>query len=144
MAVLLVHLAATLFMTGLIWFVQLVHYPMFSSVGRERFAEYEIVHSRRTAWVVVPAMLIEAITGVYLVVTPPTGVPRDVLWVGLGLIVMSWLSTALLQVPRHRKLMAGYDEKVHRGLVATNWIRTVGWSARAVMLLVVVGRLVAS
>src|SRR5918998_3799546 len=31
--VLLVHLAATLVMVGVIWFVQIVHYPPFSRVG---------------------------------------------------------------------------------------------------------------
>ncbi|MFY0528690.1 hypothetical protein ACN28I_37835 [Archangium gephyra] len=30
--VLLAHAAATLFMVGLIWFVQVVHYPLFSRV----------------------------------------------------------------------------------------------------------------
>lgn len=31
---LLVHAAVTLYMTGVIWFVQVVHYPLFSCVGR--------------------------------------------------------------------------------------------------------------
>jgi hypothetical protein len=29
----LLHLAATLYMVGVIWFVQVVHYPLFSKVG---------------------------------------------------------------------------------------------------------------
>ncbi len=33
-AVLYLHAAATIFMTGLIWFVQVVHYPLFSEVAR--------------------------------------------------------------------------------------------------------------
>ena len=32
---LLLHAAATLFMTGLIWFVQVVHYPLFARVGED-------------------------------------------------------------------------------------------------------------
>ena len=31
-----VHIAVTWYMTGVIWFVQLVHYPLMDGVGRER------------------------------------------------------------------------------------------------------------
>ena len=41
---LLVHVVATLVMTGLIWFVQIVHYPLMAKVGRADFAEYERLH----------------------------------------------------------------------------------------------------
>ena len=34
---LIIHAAATWFMVGLIWFVQIVHYPMFANVGRDSF-----------------------------------------------------------------------------------------------------------
>ena len=34
MALLLVHLAATWFLAGLIWVIQLVHYPLFAAVER--------------------------------------------------------------------------------------------------------------
>ncbi|MDP9439422.1 MAG: hypothetical protein M3P49_11875, partial [Actinomycetota bacterium] len=68
--VLLVHVGATLFMVGLIWFVQIVHYPLFASVGRGGFAEYSRAHSRLTGLVVGPPMLIEAGTAVALVVRP--------------------------------------------------------------------------
>ena len=46
MSLLLIHLAATWALVGLIWFVQLVHYPLFSAVAPERFATFEAEHSR--------------------------------------------------------------------------------------------------
>ena len=55
--VLLAHVGATLFMVGLIWFVQVVHYPLFGSVGREGFAGYSQAHSRLTGFVVGLPML---------------------------------------------------------------------------------------
>ena len=33
MLLLLLHAGATFFMCGLIWFVQIVHYPLFAQVG---------------------------------------------------------------------------------------------------------------
>jgi hypothetical protein len=60
--VLLIHALVTWFMTGLIWFVQVVHYPLMAAVGSPGFAAYEAAHSRRTTWVVAPVMLAEAAT----------------------------------------------------------------------------------
>jgi hypothetical protein len=139
----LLHSAATGMMIGVIWFVQIVHYPMFSMVGRDGFAAYEATHSRRTTVVVAAPMLMELATGAYLALRPPPGVPPAAMWAGLGLIGVIWLSTWLLQVPGHRALEAGFDPRVHRALVGTNWIRTVAWTARGILLLVVLGRVLA-
>jgi hypothetical protein len=76
MSILLLHAAATLSMTGLIWFVQVVHYPLMARVGRVGFADYEAAHTRRTTWVVAPPMLIEGFTAVVLLLRPPPGIPQ--------------------------------------------------------------------
>ena len=54
------HLAATLFMTGLIWFVQVVHYPLMAQVPKQHFKAFQQAHVTRTTWVVGPPMLLEA------------------------------------------------------------------------------------
>ena len=51
-----VHLAATAAMVGLLWFVQLVYYPLFALVGPDGFVEYEHSHQQRTSYVVGPLM----------------------------------------------------------------------------------------
>jgi hypothetical protein len=53
------NLCASLFMTGVIWFVQIVHYPLFASVGAIDFPEYERRHANRTGYVVAPVMIFE-------------------------------------------------------------------------------------
>jgi len=132
--VLLSHVVATLFMCGVIWFVQIVHYPLFSSVGTPEFRRYEHEHARRTAWVVAPVMLLEMATALTLVVTRPAGVPAWLVLGGMGLLALVWLSTVLAQVPRHRVLEAGFDARAHRALVRGNWLRTLGWSARGAVI----------
>jgi hypothetical protein len=136
---LLLHFAATGIMVGVIWFVQVVHYPLFAQVGRDGFAEYEAEHSRRTTLVVVTPMLVELATGAWLVFRTPAGMRRAVFVAGFALIVILWLSTFLLQVPRHAVLGRGWDERAHRALVATNWIRFVAWTARGMLLLWALG-----
>ena len=133
--VLLVNLAATLFMVGVIWFVQVVHYPLFARVGAGGFAAYSGAHSRLTGLVVGPPMLAEAATSVALVLGPPPGVSPWLPAVGLALLAIIWLSTALLQSPRHRELGRGFDASAQRSLVASNWLRTACWSARGLVVL---------
>ena len=48
------HAAATLYMTGLIWFVQVVHYPLMGLTGKAEFSAYEQRHTLLTTWVVAP------------------------------------------------------------------------------------------
>ena len=129
-------------MVGLIWFVQIVHYPLFARVGPDSFTAYSEAHSRLTTLVVGPAMLVELGTAVLLLLFHPPQLPGSVLWLGLALVAAIWLSTALLQVPRHEVLGLGFDALTHRGLVATNWIRTVAWSARGLLVLWMSARLI--
>ncbi len=133
--VLLVHVAATLFMVGVIWFVQVVHYPLFSRVGPEKFSLYSEAHSRLTTYVVGPPMLVEAATALLLVFRRPEGVPLAAALIGLALVAAVWFSTALLQVPRHTTLGSGFDRRTWSGLVLSNWVRTVAWSARGGLVL---------
>ena len=133
-----VHLAATAAMVGLIWFVQIVHYPLFGAVGSGDFIAYESAHRTRTAFVVGPLMAVESATALLLAFDPPSGVGRAWPVVGLALLTVIHASTVLLQVPRHGELNAGFDERAHRRLVHSNWIRTVGWSARCVVAGVIV------
>lgn len=140
--ILLAHLAATLFMVGVIWFVQVVHYPLFSRVGPEKFSLYSEAHSRLTTYVVGPPMLVEALTALLLVFQRPEGVPLAAALIGLALVVAVWLSTALLQVPRHTTLGSGFDRRAWSGLVLSNWVRTVAWSARGGLVLWMAARVI--
>ena len=131
---LLSHFAATLFMLGVIWFVQIVHYPLFAKTGCADFRVYEQWHAALTTWVVAPPMLWEVITALLLFWFKPTGVLPWQLAVGLALLAVIWLSTALVQVPCHNVLSKDFNSVVQRRLVRTNWIRTAAWSLRVLLV----------
>ena len=137
---LLAQAALTLFMTGVIWIVQSVHYPLFALVGREGFTEYAREHQRRITVVVGIVMPVEAVTAVLLLLATPAGVQKGLLVLGATLLLPIWLSTALLQVPAHRRLSAGFDDRAVSRLVKTNWLRTALWSARSALILVVLAQ----
>lgn len=125
------HALVTIFMTGLIWFVQVVHYPLFKHVGNPEFARYEHEHTRRTGWLVSAPMLAEFALAAALAFW----LGGSLAWGGLGILVIIWLSTALSQVPLHQRLLRGFDETAHKQLVRSNWVRTIGWSIRAFLAL---------
>ena len=133
-AILLSQIASTWFMTGLIWFVQVVHYPLFGRVGDSEFVAYEQRHTSLTTWVVGPPMLIEVATAVLLLWFRPSGVSPWQVWLGVGLLAVVWLSTAFQQVPCHNLLSQRFDAPTHERLVTTNWIRTIAWSSRAILV----------
>lgn len=128
-------MAVTWALVGLIWTVQIVHYPLLSGVGTDGFHAYHGRHAQAITWIVGPLMLAEIVLAASLALTPVAGVSALLSWVGLALVGLAWGATALVSVPLHRRLDAGFDAGVHRRLVDTNWIRTAAWTARGAIAL---------
>ena len=136
----LIQFAATAMMTGIIWFVQVVHYPLFTKIPEEGFVRYEQSHTVRTGWVVAPLMLLELGTAIAPLLSWSAGggfpIPSSPLYlVALGCLVLIWISTFLLQVPLHGILEKRHDHRAMLLLCSTNWIRTILWSVRLGLLI---------
>lgn len=123
------HFFATSAMVGVIWIVQLVHYPAFKYVAEDQFKEFSFFHQQKITYVVAPLMLLEFMTGLYLL-------PRGHLWFNLSVVLLAliWISTFVFSVREHNTLLSGKDEESIDRLVKTNWIRTILWTARISIL----------
>ncbi|HSG80544.1 MAG TPA: hypothetical protein VLD62_13260 [Acidimicrobiia bacterium] len=139
MTLLLVHAGATLVLAGLIWTVQVVHYPLFDGVGADRFTEYEARHASSIGRLLVVPAGIEVVAAGWLAVDPPDGVPPWLILSSGALLFAVWVVTVLVQVPTHRRLSSGFDPDVHRRLVVSNWWRTGAWTVRGIVALVMIG-----
>jgi hypothetical protein len=128
------HMFSTLALVGLIWFVQVVHYPLFDQVGRDGFSVYESLHQSRTTVVVAPLMLTEAMTAILLVWLQPASISPVFTWGGLMLVGVIWASTLFWQVPAHERLGKAYDRAAHHRLVRSNWVRTAAWTSRGLLV----------
>ena len=135
---LLGQLATTLPLVGLIWLVQVVAYPLFARVGSAEFPAYHAAHSRLITFVVAPLMLGELGFATLWIVEPPATLPAPLVWLGAALAASAWGATMVISVPQHAKLARGFDARAHHLLVATNWIRTMLWTARGAILIWVV------
>jgi len=131
---LLIQFTATALMTGIIWFVQIVHYPLFGRIPSEGFTRYEQAHTVRTGCVVAPLMVLELATAAALpLIRVPFSFSHTYL-AALGSLALIWASTFLIQVPLHGVLEKRHDEMVIRSLVTTNWVRTLLWTFRLGLL----------
>lgn len=129
----LINLASSLALTGLIWFVQVVHYPSFLKVNSENFQLFHSFHVFRTGLVVIPFMLAELISSIILSLGNfPLGYIHQV---GLGLVILIWLSTFAIQAQAHRKINSDANTIELSKLVKTNWLRTILWSLKALITL---------
>lgn len=136
----LAQLAATLYMTGLIWMVQVVHYPLFAKVGADAFPAYHHLHVARISPVVMVPMLVELGAAALLLADRPSWMPAWAAGVGVALIAVAWGSTFFFSVPAHDALGRGLDPAAVQRLVATNWIRLAAWTARSGLLLWLLAR----
>jgi hypothetical protein len=139
---LLVHAFATTALAGLIWTIQVVHYPLFARVGISEFPKFHEDHSFRITVIVGPLMAIEGVCTLLLLGFRPAGVPLYLTWGAAVVLAVVHLGTIGLSVPAHNRLAPGFNALHHQRLVNTNWVRTVGWSTRSVLALVMIAQFV--
>jgi len=134
--ILILHFIATVFMTGVIWIVQVVTYPQLRNVPSSDFIPYEKAHMQRISMIVGPVMLLEIFTAIYLLIKGGIAEPlRNPFYISIGLGIIIALSTALMQAPIHGRLaVEGKVEKKIKKLIISNWVRTISWSGRTVYI----------
>lgn len=60
---------------------------------------------------------------------------RDIsTYAALGCEVVAWMVTFLISVPLHNRLSSAADPQTIALLISTNWIRTVAWSIKLLVL----------
>ena len=129
---LIIHLIATSVMVGVIWIIQLVHYPSFHFIELNQYTTFQRFHMSRISYVVIPAMLTELFT-LTLIIISMDQVDHIILASALLLIVI-WLMTAIFFSAVHQKLTLGYDQAVVEKLVKINWGRTLLWTLRLILV----------
>ena len=130
MALLVVHLAATAALAGLVWVVQLVVYPSFRLVGGgPSWPAFHAAHTRAVTRAVGPPW---AVQGGSLTALLLRDGPTPLLLVTGLLALTTVVVTVLVSVPLHTRLGRAYDDAAARRLVTTNWLRTAAWTGGTV------------
>ena len=130
---------ASIFMTGLIWMVQLVHYPSFRLVSEENYLTFQKHHINSIDKIVIPVMVAEITTSFALSWFDGF---LSLQAVGFYIVVLIWVSTGLFSVPAHSKLDSGKNMDAINRLVFTNWIRTTLWTLKSALSLYILARMI--
>jgi hypothetical protein len=117
-------LMATSGLVTLIWIIQILQYPGFLLISSSDFHNFHKFHMSRISYIVIPLMFAE----VYFLVANFRMLPSV-------LVILVWLSTFLIQVPCHNRLALNYTVKDVQRLISTNWIRTILWSMKLIILI---------
>ena len=133
---LITHLIATSVMVGVIWIIQLVHYPSFHFIELNQYITFQRFHMSRISYVVIPAMLTELFTLILIIISMDQVDP--IILASALLLIVIWLMTAVFFSGVHQKLTLGYDKAVVEKLVKLNWGRTLLWTLRLLLVSIVI------
>ena len=130
-----VHLLLVSAYAGFQWTVRVLVYPQFAAVPPAGFAAYERSHQVRIARVVGPLFAGQAVTTTWLLADRPAGTPLALVLAAAVLYAALLLVTALVAVPLHRRLDAGWDPVAHRRLLRVDALRVALATAGALVAL---------
>ena len=130
-----IHLVSTSFMVGVIWIVQLVHYPTFLFIDEQKSYDFQKFHMSRISYIVMPAMTTELFSGIYIYIYSNMAIDSNLFLLALTILIINWIITALVFVEMHNKLLINYKIEIISLLVKWNWLRTLLWSVRLILLL---------
>jgi len=128
---LVIHLAATLFMVGLIWTIHYVHYPLFAYVGESTYTSFQAAHVERIGKLLFVPWLTEGITLVGVLALAFLGghkalrVPAVVNGAAMAVVLVI---SGFWSASTHAKLADGFDKSLHDQLMTVNLIRTIAWT----------------
>jgi hypothetical protein len=117
-----------------------VHYPLLATVSVDHAASVAVEHQRRTGHVVAVPMAVEGVSTLALLMSRPGGVWIVWPWVGAVLLAVALGSTVFLSVPLHSRMASDPRPDTGRRLVVTNWPRTVAWTLRGIVCIVMVAQ----
>ncbi|CAB4344423.1 MAG: hypothetical protein F2947_03420 [Actinobacteria bacterium] len=132
-AVLIAQVLASVGMFGVIWTIQLVHYPLMAHIPATAFVAYERRHTKAIALIVGPLMAIEGLCVLVVFFARPSGIPFWLSLIGGIAEAVAIGTTAFVSAPLHGRLENGFDAALLSRLILTNWIRTIAWTARGII-----------
>ena len=127
------HLISTSMMVAIIWIVQILHYPTFLFIDKERYTEFQQFHMNKISYIIIPLMLVELISGLSILFTVEN--VQFSFYVSLSLLILIWLITGLFFTKFHSELSKKFSHNTILRLIRLNWIRTVFWTIRLALLL---------
>ena len=124
------------YVTGQIWFAQIVIYPLFGKVGKDEYVAYHRFYSSRILLPIIVPGFASFLLPIVLVFLRPDSVPLALALANAACGLIGLYVTVTLEIPRHDRLeKGGKKEVVIRKLVLYNWPRILAITASALLTL---------
>lgn len=139
----IIHVFVCILLTAVMWYLQVVHFPLLRFVGTDHFVEYYSELKMKNTLLFFPLFSLEIFTSIALLLSFTmvseftASVQNQFFLVGFSLILLFILHLVNFQMirPTLSSLQKNSDLKIHQKLVRLQWIRTLGWTIRMVILL---------
>ena len=120
-------------LVGVILTTQFVSYPLFLKIDSKKIKLYHTFYTKYISYIVIPLMSIELFLNLSNLYHNITIYPRY--YISTLALFFVWLSTILIQLPLHRDINFYYRKFFIEKLIKSNWIRTVLWSGKLLILI---------
>ena len=131
----MIHIISTSIMVGVIWVIQLVHYPSFKYVNESDYINFQKYHMSNISYIVFPVMFTELITALIILFF---GEKSLFFVLSLICLFLIWVFTGVLFTKYHSILKEGKDLMIIEKMIKANWIRALLWTMRLIMILFVI------
>ena len=129
----LIQIITNSILIGILIITQIISYPSLSSIDNSYFEKYHKNYVNKISYVVIPFMLIELFSLLFL-----TYHISDLFMIKSLLILMTiWLFTFICIIPLHNSLSNKRSVDIINSLINYNWFRTILWTIKLVIILFV-------
>ncbi len=135
---LLFHAFATWLMIGMIFFVQVVYYPLYKRLKKHltTFEKKDLIHM---GYLVGPTLMIELVSGVVVLFALDKSITYRILaYINVTLLVSVWIVSIIIKCRHRSSKKTLMFLRFHHMLLTSNWIRTTIWGIRGVVVLFMV------
>lgn len=128
------NLCASVFMTGIIWFIQFVQYPLLNHISSFDFSCYFKKYISRISWIIYSVMIFEIFFALWLSFMPLQSKLQIPVLITYILLALASLNTFLIQTPLNQKLQIGFDKTLLSKILFYNRIRLFSCALRTMIL----------
>lgn len=139
----IINVITTLVCVGQVWFLQVVHYPLFRNIGPEKFPEYYSTLRMKMTLFNLPLVVLETSTSVMVFLffsmqpKPTPAMENSFMLYGISvfLLLPVHLFTYRGVQPALKKLSTQFSDKNLASLLQWNLMRSIAWTVRLGLIL---------
>ena len=137
MAIFYTHLFLCIGVTAIFWFMQIVHYPLLPYVDADKWAEFSEKRRMFTITVIYPLMAFETLTGVTLILMASQSKTYGLLAASIIILIALLVYTVTYLNPQFKRINAPNDETNQQRFLKLHWVRTIGWTIRLLLFVLI-------